>query len=71
MQNIEKIARARELCQLGFNTHSAEYYEQIDKILSEVVQTEAIQKARRLCAAGPTLSSPRFAYPHIESAISG
>lgn len=71
MQNTEKIAEARRLCQLGFNTHSAEYYDQIDKLLSEVKQTKAVQAARRLCAAGPTLASPRFAYPHIESALNG
>jgi hypothetical protein len=65
----EAIAECLALCDKGFETHDRSLYGDIDKLLSQCEQTERVVRARKLCEAGPTLSSPRFAYPHIQSAL--
>jgi hypothetical protein len=55
----------KSLCDQGYATSDPSYYAKIDAILSAEPQTEQILSLRRLCEAGPTLSSKRFAYPHI------
>lgn len=67
--DMDKIYEAKRLCDVGFNSYDQKYYSKIDELLSGVEQTPSVQRARRLCAAGPTLSSPKFAYPHIKDAL--
>ena len=63
------ITKALELCKLGYALYDSKYYAEIETLLSSVPSTPGIEKAIRLAQAGVTLSSPRFAYPHIESAL--
>lgn len=55
----------KRLCALGYQTADADYYGKIDELLATCAQTEEVQGLRRLAVAGPTLSSKRFAFPHI------
>jgi hypothetical protein len=67
--DMDKIEEAKRLCDLGFAQYTDRFYPRIEELLAQVEQTDKVANARRLCAAGPTLSSPRFAYPHIQSAL--
>lgn len=66
MSNIQKVI---DLCNRGFDEYTDRYYDRIDDLLSTEEQTESIVRARKLAKVGPSLVSPRFAYPHIKSAL--
>ena len=53
------------ICQKSYRDGDRAGYLRIEEILQGVEGEEAA-RIRRLAKAGPTLSSPRFAYPHIE-----
>jgi hypothetical protein len=70
MDDQQIIARAIRECETGFSAHSRDGYERITELLSSLsAPTAQTEKAARLAEAGPTLSSPRFAYPHIKDAL--
>jgi hypothetical protein len=70
MSDQDIITRVIRMCDEGFSAHSAANYERITAALGDIENpTEATEKAARLGEAGPTLASPRFAYPHIKSAL--
>ena len=60
---LERVVR---FCQSGFAQNNPAYYVDIDAALADVEQTEDVQTMRRLAQGGPSLTSKRFAYPHIE-----
>ena len=55
-----------DLCEAGFQAYSRANYDKIVSALSPLEPSDRVNKMRRLAEAGHTLSSPRFAYPHIE-----
>lgn len=57
------------MCNDGWKANDASYYEQIDAKLAELPQTAEMEAARRYCAAGPNLSSAKFAYPHLKERL--
>lgn len=66
----ETLKRVIAICNQGFASHDPQYYDRIDDLLSTLDQSRAIQKMRRFAQVGPTLSSKRFAYPHIADTAS-
>jgi hypothetical protein len=69
MNRTESLQRIVDLCSTGFQSYDRSQYVEIERIADELGGDDPeIVKIKRLAGAGPTLSSPRFAYPHIEDA---
>lgn len=65
-----EITVAIALCNEGFQNNDRGVYVRIIPYLQRVwPQSSHIEKAIRLCDAGMSCISPRFAYPHIEDAL--
>jgi hypothetical protein len=70
MQNKEIIRDVVRECESCFDRHDVTGYARITEMLSRIEDPdESVVKALRLADGGPTLSSPRFAYPHIKSIL--
>lgn len=54
------------LCRDGWRANDRSHYAHIGERLATLEQTEEVSALSRLAAGGDSLSSPRFAYPHIE-----
>jgi hypothetical protein len=70
MQTQQIINDVLRECDACFHGYDDTGYGRITEMLSEIQEPdERVIKALKLAEAGPTLSSPRFAYPHIKSAL--
>lgn len=62
----EKLVRIRTLAQNGYVAHNPVlYYDEIIGVLKNVTDPRA-EEIRRLAESSETLSSKKFAHPHIE-----
>ncbi|MBO9428224.1 hypothetical protein [Sulfitobacter sp. R18_1] len=70
MSDQEIIQSIVQECDHSFAANDVTGYARVKEMLSELKeQTPETEKALRLAEAGPELSSDRFAYPHIKSAL--
>lgn len=63
----QALERVVALCQAGFASYDPSNYVEIEQIMLPYAGADEADKIMRLAKAGPTLSSKRFAYPHIEA----
>jgi hypothetical protein len=70
MSDEKLIEDVIQECDSSFRNYDVTGYNRIILTLSDVKnKTKAVDNAIRLAKCGPTLSSPRFAYPHIKDAL--
>lgn len=64
----EQKTQINRWCDLGFASYDDSYYGKIIELLKDDDTVEG-KKVKTLAEAGYTLSSPRFAYPHIQDLV--
>lgn len=65
MHDRKIVLECSNFCGLGFSEYDVSYYSKIDEKMSLLEQDKRVTRVRELCKVGPTLTSPRFLYPHI------
>lgn len=67
--NREIIRECISLCDRGWQANARYIYGDIEAKLATLTQTDTIVVCSRLCVAGRTCISSRFAYPHIRERL--